>query len=76
MSESSCFTTSFQSERINGCQTLLKPAREHFYPSFLLTQAKLSWKTSFLARSEILGLFGNTLTADHMYSRHNWEKFP
>ena len=30
----------------------------------------LSWKTFLLVRSEILGLFGNTLTADHMYSRH------
>ena len=26
--------------------------------------------------SKILGLFGNTLTADQMYSRHRWEKFP
>ena len=26
-----------------------------------------------LVRSEILGLFGNTLTG--MYSRHNWDKF-
>ena len=30
----------------------------------------MSWKTSLLLRAEILGLFGNTLTDDHMYSRH------
>ena len=24
----------------------------------------------------MLGLFGNTLTADHMYSRHRLEKLP
>ena len=22
----------------------------------------------------MLGMFGNTFTADHMYSRHRWEK--
>ena len=27
-----------------------------------------------LFRSEILGLFGDTLTADDMYSPHRWEK--
>ena len=29
-----------------------------------------------LVRSEILGLFVNTLTADDKYSRHNRENFP
>ena len=32
--------------------------------------------TSLLVISETLGLFGNTMTADHMYFRHRWEKFP
>ena len=36
----------------------------------------MRWKTSLLVRSEILGLFGNTLTADHMYSGNYWEKVP
>ena len=31
-------------------------------------------KISTLVRSKIFGLFGNTLTADHMYSRHRWEE--
>ena len=34
----------------------------------------MSWKISSLVRSEILGPFGNTLTADHMDSGHRWEK--
>ena len=37
---------------------------------------KLSWKKSLLVRSEILGLFFNTLTAYHMYFRQNWGKVP
>ena len=32
---------------------------------------KVSWKTSLLVRSEILGLFVNTLTVDYKYSLHN-----
>ena len=31
-------------------------------------------KTSPLVRSKILGLLGNTFTADGMDSRHRWEK--
>ena len=35
-----------------------------------------NWARKHLSlRSEISRLFGNTLTADNMYSRHNWEKF-
>ena len=37
---------------------------------FPLTQDTLSWKTSLLVGSEMLRLFGNTLTPEHMYSRH------
>ena len=37
---------------------------------------KLSWKKYLLVRSEISELCLNTLTAYHMYSRQNWEKFP
>ena len=36
----------------------------------------MSQKTSLFIRCEILGLFGNTLSADHMYCHHNWGKFP
>ena len=49
---------------------MLKSPSEYLYPKFPLIQDTLSWKTSLLVRSEISGLFGNTLTADHMYSRN------
>ena len=32
-------------------------------------------KTSLLVIFDTLGLFGNTLTADRMYSPHAWKKF-
>ena len=72
--ESLCFRTPFQSQSVHGTQTLLKPALQHFYLIFSLIYDKLSWKASLLVRFEILGLLGNTLTADYMYSRHRWEK--
>ena len=74
MAESSCFRTHFGNRPRHGSQTLVETARRHFYSIFSLIWDKLSYKTSFLVRSEILGFFGNTLTTDHMYSRHNWDK--
>ena len=74
MPVSSSFRTPFASKRVHGSQTLLEFALQHFHPNFPLIKDNLSWKTSLLARSEILGLFGNTLTADHMSSRHRWDK--
>ena len=76
ISESSCFRTPFEIQRVHGSQTLLKYAQQHFYPNFPLIQDNVSHKTSLLVTSGILGVFGNTLTANRMYSRHNWEKFP
>ena len=74
--ESSCFRTPFESQRLHLSQTLLKFPQQYFYPNFPLTTDKLSQKTSLSVRSEISGLFGNTLTADHIYFHHNWENFP
>ena len=76
MPDSSRFRTPLESQRVHGLQSLLKSARHHFHPRFLLSQDKLSWKTSLLVRCEILGLFGDTSTAAHMYCPHNSEKFP
>ena len=76
MPVSSCFRTPFARKRVRGSQTLLEIAIQHFHPIFPLIYDRLSWKTSPLVRSEILGLFCNTLTADHMYSRHRWDKLP
>ena len=36
----------------------------------------MSWKTFPLVRFAILRVFGNMLTADHIYSFHRWEKLP
>ena len=47
---------------------MLKSPWHHFHHNFQLIKDTLSWKTSLLVASEILELFGNTLTADHMYS--------
>ena len=71
---SSCFRTPFARNRLHGPQRLLEPELEHFHRNFQLILKKLSWKTSLLVRCKILGLFGNTLTADLMYSRLIWEK--
>ena len=66
----------FASKLVHRSQTLLEPPLQHFYLNFPLIHEKLSWKTSPLVRLEILRLFGNTLTADHMYSHHRSEKLP
>ena len=75
MPESSRFQTPLDSQRVDRSQSLLKSARQHFDPNFPSNQDILSYKTSLLVRCEIFGLFGNTLTAANMYSRHNSEKF-
>ena len=74
MPRRSCFRTPFDSKCVHRSQTLLEPALQHFYPNYPLIQEKFRCKTSFLVRSSILGLFGNTLIADHIYSRHRLEK--
>ena len=75
MPESSCFRTPFGRERVNGSQALLKSKQQHFVDNFPLISNKLSCEACILVGSEILADFFNTLTADHMYSCHIWEKF-
>ena len=65
----SCFRTTFASKRARVSQALLEHAERHFHPNFPLIQDKLSWETSPLVISEIIGLFGNTLIVDDRYSR-------
>ena len=69
-----CFRAPSHSKRVHGSQTLLELALQHFLLNFSFIQYKSRQKTSSLVRSEVLGLFGNTLTADHMYSSHRWGK--
>ena len=76
MPESSFFRKPLGNQRVHVSQTLTKSVPRHFYPNFPLIRHKLSYKISLLVRYEIIGLFGNTLVLDHMYSRHNWDKFP
>ena len=66
----------FGSQRVNGAQTLLRSAGHHFYTTSPLIRDRVSWKKLLLVRSEILGLFVNTLTADVKYSRLNRQNFP
>ena len=72
----SFFRTPFASKRVHGSQTLLEPALKSFHHNFPLIYEKLIRKISALVRTEILGLFVNTLTANHMYSGHRWGKLP
>ena len=53
---------------------MLKSPSQNFYHKFPLILDTLSLETCLLMRSEVLGLFRNTLTADHMYSRHYLRK--
>ena len=76
MSRRFCFRTAFSSQHINESQTMLKSARRQFYPIISLFRDKLSWKTSLNVRSDILGLFVNTLTSNDKNSCHNRENFP
>ena len=75
MLESSRFRTPVESQRVHGCQTLLKWARQDIHLNFPLTQEKLSYKTSLLVRWEILALFGNLVTPAYMSACHNSENF-
>ena len=62
--------TCFGKERVSGYEILIKSVRHHYCRMFPRICDKLSSKTSVLVRSEILGLFDNTLTALYKYYRH------
>ena len=71
-----CFRIPFAKERVNGFETLLKSARQHYYPLFLSIQGKLSSKKLHSVWYEILRLFVNALTADDKYSGSNMQNLP
>ena len=73
MSKWSSFRTPFGNEGVNGFQTLLKSARNLYYPLFWSIRGELSWKKSPSVWYEILRLFVNALTADDKYSGCNME---
>ena len=64
----------FGIQRGNGSQTLLRSAGNHFYTAIPLIWGRTSRKTLVLVRSEVLGQFANTSTANtstvhYKYSR-------
>ena len=75
MPDTSCFRTPLRNERVHGSKTLVISAWSHFYRNFPLIQDKSELENIFLVSSEILELFGKTLTTDHMNSLHNRVKF-
>ena len=62
-------------QRVNGFETLLKSAWQHYFPIFPRIRDKLSWKKSVLVISETFRLFVNTLTPDDKYSRRYMQIF-
>ena len=63
----------FDSEPVNYSQKLLRSKEKYFYPTFSSFCAKLSLKKLFSMGSEIVGLLGETFTANYKYSRSNRE---
>ena len=70
-----CFRAIFFSQRVNWSQTVQKSVQQLLHAIFWPLSDKFSWKMSLLLRSEILGLFVNTLTVYDRYSLYNREKF-
>ena len=76
MSKRSRFKTPFHGQSAFEFQTLLKSNWEHFSSIVYSSLDSLSWKTSLLVRSEVLGLFVKLLPADDKYCRYNRENVP
>ena len=76
MSKKPCFRTLSDSQPVKGYQTLVKICMTAFLSYFLSLWGKLGRKMSMLVICELLGLFGNTLTADDKYSLCNRENLP
>ena len=59
----------FGSQHVNGSQTLLRSAGNHFHTAIQLIRGGTSRKRLVLVRSEVLGQFVNTMTAVYYYFR-------
>ena len=66
----------FGSQHGNGSQTPPRSARNHFDTTIPLIRGRASRKRLVLVRSEVLGQFVNTMTADYKYFRQNLENLP
>ena len=69
MSKTPSFMQRFVRQHITGSQTLLRSARNQFHTTLPIISDIGSTKKLILVRSELLGQFVNTLTADYNYSR-------
>ena len=69
MSELPSFMQRFGRQHVNGSQTLLKSARNHLHTTLPIISEGTSRNRLVLVRSEFLGQFVDTLTADYKYSR-------
>ena len=69
MRKRAAFTQRFARQHVNGSQTLLGPARNQFQSILPSVWDKGSRRRLVLVRSESLGQFLITLTADYKYSR-------
>ena len=80
MSKRPSFMQRFGRQHVNGSQKLLRSARNQLHTNLPLLRDSGNRKRIFLIRSELLGQFVNTLTADYKYSRQNfknlWQKVP
>ena len=59
----------FRRQHVSESQTLLRSARKTFHTTPPLIRERRTTKILVLVRSEILGQFVNTLTADYEFSR-------
>ena len=73
MSKMPSFTQRFRRQHVNGSQNLLRSARNHFHTTLPLIWERRCRKRLVLVRSEYLGQFVNTLTADYKDSPYNRE---
>ena len=76
LSEKRRFTTRFDSPHVKASQILAKCPWERFYHVFSSLSLKLIWKMSPLVLGGMVGLSGNTLTADGKYFVQNCQNFP
>ena len=58
----------FDSQHVNGPQTLLLSAWKHIYTTIPLIRERTSKNTLVLVRSEVLGQLVNTLTDNYKHS--------
>ena len=76
MSKRPYFRTGYGKQRVSGFETLLKSARHNYYQMFSRMWDNSSWRKFVFVRSEIFGLFVNTLTGEYQYSSRNVQNFP